>query len=310
MRIAWISYLDFDVFSGGGERTQRRIVEEGRARGHSIVPSPFLGRRPQRAARRTGLYRSLTIDWGADVFVLANLRNSPHLRQRIPERVIDRALGTGRAVVLENAWVDVCPLDLPCQGDPERCPASCDRSYGRRLFSRAMGAVFVSPMHRDLTARVLRIELPPSVIAHPMVDPATFRLLGLERDIDVLYVGAINEAKGYYELIEEFGPDRLTLAGPNYLGHPVVGTYLGEVPNQQLPGLYNRARTFAHLPRWVEPQGRTVTEASLCGCELITNERVGAMSFPKRHLTDPDVVSTHPRLFWDDFERLIAEHAR
>ena len=306
VKIAWISYLDLDVFSGGGERTQERIVNEGRARGQSIVASAFLRSRPQRALRRSGVYRTLRIDWDADVFVLANIRNAPHLKARIPERDIEAVLDTGRAVIFENAWVDICPLDLPCHGDPQRCSPACDKGFARRLFSRAMGAVFVSPMHRDITARVLDIGLPPSVIAHPMVDPDAFRPLQMQRDIDVLYVGAINESKGYYDLLDRFGAARLTFAGRNHLGHEVAGTYLGEVPNDELPRLYNRARTFAHLPRWVEPQGRTVTEASLCGCEVITNDRVGAMSFEPAHLSDPEIVRTHPRLFWEDFERLVA----
>jgi glycosyltransferase involved in cell wall biosynthesis len=308
VKIAWITYLAFDVFTGGGERAQRRIVEEGRKRGHEIAASAFLRRRPQRALRRTGLYRSLPIDWDADVFLLSNLRNVPDLVQRIPERDIERALDSGRAVVMEDAWVDICPLDVPCQGDPIRCPATCDRDFGRWLFDAAAGAVFVSPMHRDVTERVLGTTLPQSVIAHPMVDPAQFRPLGLERDIDVLYVGTLNEAKGYYDLVERFGADRLTLAGRNCLGHPISGTYLGEIPNEDLPRLYNRARTFAHLPRWVEPQGRTVTEAALCGCELITNDRVGAMSFAEKHRSNPDVVRTHPARFWDEFERMVAAH--
>lgn len=303
MRIAWISYLDMDVFAGGGELTQRRIVEAGRARGHRIETSAFLRRRPQRALRRTGLYRSIAIDWDADFFVLANLQNSPHLAHRIPPRDIERALQTGRAIVLEDAWVDVCPLDVPCHGDVARCPSSCDRSFGNHVFRSARGAVFVSPLHRDVAAAVLETELPPTVIAHPMVDPDVFRPLGLERDIDVLYVGGISEQKGYYELVECFGEERLTLAGPNLLGHTVGGTYLGELPNEDLPTIYNRARVFAHLPRWIEPQGRTVTEASLCGCELVVNDRVGAMSFAACHRNDPDVVGTHPDRFWDDFEQ-------
>jgi glycosyltransferase involved in cell wall biosynthesis len=207
---------------------------------------------------------------------------------------------------MEDAWVDICPLDVPCGGDPDRCPANCRREFGRWLFERAAGAVFLSPMHRDVTRRVLGVELPPTVIAHPMVDADAFRPIDVERDIDVLYVGTIKESKGYYELVDRFGPERLTFAGPNHLGHPVDGTYLGEVPYEQLPRLYNRARVFAHLPRWIEPQGRTITEASLCGCEVVTNDLVGAMSFAEAHRSDADTVRNHPKLFWDDFEWMLA----
>ena len=309
VRISWVSYLDVHVFSGGGELTQRRIIQEGERRGHEITTSAFLRHRPQRALRRSGLFRSLSIDWNADVFVLSNLQNVPEFTRRIPERDIERMLDSGRAVVMQDAWVDVCRFDVPCQGDLDRCLPACTRDFGNWLFAPAKAAIFVSPMHRDIAGHVLDVELPPTVLVHPMVDPDEFRQLGLERDIDVLYVGTINEEKGYYDLVDRFGAERLTFAGRNDLGHDVAGTYLGELPNTELPRLYNRARVFAHLPRWMEPQGRTVTEAYLCGCQVITNERVGAMSYPEVHRRDPDVVRGHPERFWRDFERVVEEWA-
>jgi hypothetical protein len=36
---------------------------------------------------------------------------------------------------------------------------------------------------------------------------------------------------------------------------------------------------FIHLPNWTEPFGRVVMEAYLSGCELIVNDKIGAMSF-------------------------------
>jgi hypothetical protein len=90
------------------------------------------------------------------------------------------------------------------------------------------------------------------------------------------------------------------------LDRPIEGKHLGEVPHDQLPALYNRAQTFAHLPRWYEPMGRVVIEASLCGCEVVTNDRVGAMSFPVRERSDPSLIRTHGELFWDEFESAVA----
>lgn len=303
VRIEWISYLDPFVYGGGGELSQRTLVQAGRARGHEINCRSFLRHRPQRALRRLGLYRRLRVDFEADAFVLSNIRNASSFPSRIPEGLIDRVLDTGRAGVFQEAWVDICPFDLPCMGDPSRCRDGCRRSFADSLYSRARVGIFNSPRQREAIAGVLGVPLPErTILSRPAIDPDRFRPLGLERDIDVLYVGTISEAKGYYELLERFGPERMTFAGPDQLGEPVQGTYLGPVSYDDLPALFNRARIFAHLPRWLEPMGRTPVEASLCGCELVLNDRVGVTSYPRKVWTDPAVVRLAGDHFWTDFE--------
>lgn len=303
VRIAWLSYLDPYVFGGGGELNQRAVIDQGRARDHQISVSPFLRRRPQRIARRIGLSRRVDVDWDADLFVLANIRNAPQIRARFPEDVVMRALDTGRAAIFQEAWVDVCPLDVPCRGDRDRCPRECTRSWGNALYSRARVAIFNSPLQEQVIGSVLDVPLPRArVLSRPPIDTRAFRPSGVERDIDVLYVGRISRAKGYYNLLERFGADRMTFAGPSVLDEPVQGTYLGPVAYADLPAIYSRARIFAHLPEWVEPMGRTVVEAALCGCEIIVNDRVGAVTYPRTDWTDPGTVASNPTRFWEDLE--------
>lgn len=307
LKIAWISYLDPFALSGGGEMANRTLIEAGRRRGHEIVLSPWLRRRPQRLLRRLRVLRNVRVDWDADAFVLANIRNHAARTDLYPERAVHRALDTGRAVVLADAWVDACPLDLPCDGDVGHCPSSCSRAWANWLFGSAAAVAFVSPMQHRLIERVLDVPLPATVIySRPAVDTSMFRPLSLERDIDVLYVGSINEAKGYFNLIEKFGPDRLTFVGRNALGRPVEGNYLGMLAYDRLPAIYNRARTFAHLPRWNEPMGRTVVEAALCGCELVLNDRVGVTSYEPADWRDPARVQTNANRFWAEFEHAFA----
>jgi glycosyltransferase involved in cell wall biosynthesis len=304
VKIEWISFLDPFVYDGGGELQHRALIQSGRRRGHDIRSRGFLGRRPQRGLRRLGLHAGMRVDFSADAFVLANIRNAPTFVPRIPDALIERVLDSNRAAIFEDAWVDVCRFDLPCMGDASRCVPDCDRSFARSLYSRARVGIFNSPRQREAIAAVIGVALPArTLFSRPAIDPDRFRPLGLVRDLDVLYVGTINAAKGYYELLERFGPDRLTLAGQNHLGEAVQGNYLGPMAYRDLPTLYNRARIFAHLPRWLEPMGRTPVEASLCGCEVIVNDRVGVVSYPREVWTDPEVVRTAPDRFWDDFER-------
>ena len=63
-----------------------------------------------------------------------------------------------------------------------------------------------------------------------------------------------------------------------------------------------RARTFVFHPRWPEPFGRVVAEAALSGCELDTNDNVGALSYGV-DLRDAAVYSAAPD-FWLAIESL------
>ncbi len=310
MRIAWLSFLDAQRFPGGGELAQREVIAAGRARGHEIDESPFLRGRPQRVLRRTRLHRRLSVHWDAEVFVLANIRNCPQLGLRFPAGILERALASGRAVAFEDGWVDTCLLDVPCGGDRAACPPACRREWANAFYARCQAAVFTSPMHLRVVASVIDTMPRRCIVRPPYVDPMRFRPLGLHRDIDVLYVGSITEFKGYRNLLERFGAERLTLVGRNGLGEPVKGNYLGALPYSAMPQVYNRARVFAHLPQWHEPMGRAVMEAKLCGCELVLNERVGIASFPETQWSDPAVVAGALDRFWEEFEEAVSAGPR
>jgi glycosyltransferase involved in cell wall biosynthesis len=254
------------------------------------------------------VYRRVEVDWNADVFVLSNIRNCPQLKLPFPGDVLERVLASRRVVLVEDAWVDTCQFDMPCGGDPQACPSQCDRQWSNDLFARSQIVVFVSPMQQSMIKSVLDVPLPRhQILRRPFVDTQRFKDLGLKRDIDVLYVGTISEAKGYRNLTSRYGANRLTFVGRSVLDEPVAGTYLGALPHEALPELYNRARTFVHLPEWYEPMGRTVVEASLCGCEVVTNERVGVTTFPEPDWTDPAMIEGNGERFWIEFEGAVDE---
>jgi len=52
---------------------------------------------------------------------------------------------------------------------------------------------------------------------------------------------------------------------------------IGEVEQNELVKWYQKARYFIALPNWIEPFGRSVVEAYLCGCDLIVNDRIGVI---------------------------------
>jgi glycosyltransferase involved in cell wall biosynthesis len=281
-RINYVACIDPFRWSGGGEAIARGLIEAGTRLGHQI--------------RRTCVFPSAIDDRfeAPDFWLLADVHNRPGRGWRqLPRRLLDRIVAGERYVHLDNAYVDVCDLPyLPCDGrvEGEECPFKqrrwlrsrrCFRVATAAMYRHARLNLFLSPLHRRTVQALLGADTVGRVFEmRPLVDTGRFRNEHRDRDIDYLYLGYINEAKGGDNLARVFPDGNLTLAG--HLADPryaTLGRLLGRVPYDQVPVLLNRARVFVHLPRWPEPQGRTVAEAALCGCRLMTNENVGATSF-------------------------------
>jgi glycosyltransferase involved in cell wall biosynthesis len=144
----------------------------------------------------------------------------------------------------------------------------------------------------------------PSLILPPMIDTALFRNEGVPRDIANLFVGVIGEAKGLDEMRRRYGGSDITLIGRVAPGARLdFGRHVPHVPYQDVPRWMNRARNFVFLPRWPEPQGRVVAEAALCGCSIVGNDHVGALSFGF-DLADPANYTGAEQLFWQGVEGL------
>jgi glycosyltransferase involved in cell wall biosynthesis len=68
-----------------------------------------------------------------------------------------------------------------------------------------------------------------------------------------------------------------------------------EVSQEIMPGLLASYQTFVFLPTVIEPFGRVVAEAWAAGCEVVTNELVGAGYWIKE---DPEAIETAAADFW------------
>jgi glycosyltransferase involved in cell wall biosynthesis len=140
----------------------------------------------------------------------------------------------------------------------------------------------------------------------PIIDTTRFRNEGRVRDIEFLFVGVIGEAKGLNTMRERYGKSGIHLIGNCAPGvKPDFGQYLGPVPYAEVPRYMNRAKHFVFLPRWPEPQGRVVAEAALCGCQIVGNENVGALSFDM-DLADPRNYANVENEFWRALEEAVS----
>lgn len=274
----------------------RGLIEAGRKRGHRIRIRSV---RPN-------------IDEGADeadLFWLVDAFNYPQTLKsrgawlRFPSALLEDIAANRPFIHMSNAYADVCNLGyLPCSGNAEaRCPhksqvhfvhniALLDFGHDcfaldplvRKLFSSSRLNIYVSPLHQRTIERILGVDnLPESFVLKPVIDSTAFYDQKRERDIDYLFVGVIGEAKGLAAMRERFRDADIHFVGKIAPGEKLdFGTYHGSVPYHEIPDFMNRAKHFVFLPRWPEPQGRVVIEAALCGCELVTNQNVGAISFP------------------------------
>jgi glycosyltransferase involved in cell wall biosynthesis len=265
--------------------------------------------------------------------MLADIFNFPHTIKsrgnwlKFSEKFLNEVMLNKPFVHLNNAYSDICNLGyLPCSGKSEEiCKFKSgskirqnliNRDFSTNCFSyrdivrqsylKSVANIFVSPLQREVISKSVSIpENHKSLIVNPIINTNDFKNHNSERDIDFLFVGVLSEAKGYFELREKFRDKNIYLVGDI---HPDIkldfGTYLGKLSHSEIPFIMNRAKNFVYLPRWPEPQGRVVVEAALSGCKLITNENVGALSFPY-DISNPRNIEKSGELFWQELEELM-----
>ena len=318
MKINYISMFDPSVHHGGGEMIAWDVIESGRLRGHTFTISSA------RPKVRMEFDETAEIDFLVDIYNYPATLKSQGAWKSLPDDLLERVLKRNRFIHMSNAYVDVCNLPyLPCSGDSHpicgyKSPlnvlrniaakdfsANCfaSRENVQDFFSKSLLNIFLSPLHQDTCLKILGlVSPPPSFVLKPTVDKKLFFNMGMERDIDYLFVGIIGEAKGLGELRTKYGGKDIHLAGRVYPGEKLdFGTYHGAVPYTEIPLLMNRTKNFVFLPRWPEPQGRVVIEAALCGCNLVTNENVGATSFPF-DISNPDNFGNATEDLWTFIE--------
>lgn len=320
MRINLISFLDPRIYHGGGEMISEGLLKVGMERGHDI---------------RIASARPHSIDAihaNPELTFLIDIHNHGHTYKSLGawrgfnSEWINTQLAKAPFIHMTNAYVDVCNLPyLPCSGYPQgsTCPskplpipkkilfkdssASCfaKKTDVRRLYTDPILNIYLSPLHKKISEGLIGEGVAPGYVLKPMIDTSRFQNHGLERDIEYLFVGIIGEAKGYSEIRRRFASSNIYLIGKTAPGIEIdFGRHLGHVPYNEVPKYMNRAKNFVFLPRWPEPQGRVVTEAALCGCRIVGNDNVGALSFDF-DLSDPTQYVGVEDSFWAHIETLI-----
>jgi glycosyltransferase involved in cell wall biosynthesis len=319
MKIDCLSYFNPFIHGGGGEMVTRALIEAGRKRGHTIRLRSI---RP-RMDEGTG---QADLCWLVDVFNFPQTLKSRGAWLRFAPDLLEDIAANRPFIHMSNAYVDVCNLGhLPCSGQAQaRCAYKSPlhlvhnlalRDFGqqcfaldplvRKLFAKSALNVYMSPLHqRTIEGTLGEDRDSASFVLKPTIDSTVFYNQHRERDIDYLFVGVIGEAKGLAAMRERFRGANIHFVGKIAPGEKLdFGTWHGSVPYSEIPNFMNRAKHFVFLPRWPEPHGRVVTEAALCGCQLITNGNVGATSFPF-DIGNPANFARANEEFWEIVEQL------
>lgn len=164
-----------------------------------------------------------------------------------------------------------------------------------RLFADAVGTVFLSPLHQRQFNNFCRADGAHKAATWTCISPyigPEFKVRDFVRNHDTMWVGLLCRAKGVWAVldwaranprraVDFFYPARYIDSGAVARAELLSNCRLiGHVPHSQMPAIMNRYVHAIHLPKAHEAFGRAIAEAYLCGCKIITNNNVGAMSYP------------------------------
>ena len=137
------------------------------------------------------------------------------------------------------------------------------------LYNLCDAVIFLSPLHKQVINQLINIKVKKQYdIAVPI-------------DFDLFRATTPFEQRKHAALIigdaVRVSPEATSLADKE--GYPVEYVDYMSVPYNKMPDLLNQYQAIVISPIMLHAFGRLVAEAMACGCRVITNNRVGAMSY-------------------------------
>jgi len=277
-KVLWLTdYTNIEVPAGGAEITDSYVIQAGRALGYDITIS-----------RPCSLRSNLLTE--SDLIIFSNC-------YEFTKPVRDKVIAEKPYVVYSHdsgRWMSVLK-DTP------------------EMMQKAVATIFLSPLHRECFNKFLTDAR--NIFLVPPHIPYTFYDQGQARINKIMFVGNIHTGKGVEEIIQyakenphlifDFYYQRHDGRLYNQLKILKNCNLIGYVPKEQIYENYNRYRYFIHIPRHYESFGRAVGEAYLCGCKLVVNERVGAMSYEWDYQTFREMTMQAHFMFWRKLESIL-----
>lgn len=296
MNLVWLDELDFNSATGAGELYKRVLYDyiKDLVNVRCFTPNYYIDA------------------LSADIFLLSDLFNRPNLqpRQWFDQHSIDRITQSYKCITMDTGHSTCCFVDFqPCNSIYKGCgTCSCTGERLKWLQNYYCGPnvvanIFLSPLHHKHTELLIDREIPRAIYMRPPIDCGLFYNKNLNRNIDLIYVGVVHVSKGIHELVYYYGntSKKVLVCGDNLWQEtwPPNFQCVGKIPREQLPDYYNRAKAFWARPSWIEAMGLTTCEAALCGCEILGNERSGALSW-NENLTDCNFYKDPAKSLWEE----------
>jgi glycosyltransferase involved in cell wall biosynthesis len=148
------------------------------------------------------------------------------------------------------------------------------------------------------------------------VDTSVFRTESTDKDIDVLYIGRIEPQKNLdllFSAHEELQAT-MTIIGEGtevstlqrkYQHLDARTTWIGRVPNKQLPHFLNRSKIYV-LPSRYEGHPKTLLEAMACGLPVVGTDVPGIREVIA-HNENGLLIGSDPRTLADTISRLLKD---
>ena len=299
MKIAWLQDLDPMTHPGGAQFNDKEKIQAGIRRGHDI--SIML---PPGDDNSFGQ---------VDATIISNATTfTPDLFKAV------RDAGKPYIFFIHDYW-PLCKVRLyyPLQ---EKCRSCYRREDWLPILEGAALRIWLSPLHKEAWGHGMPELMDIQFLINPStIDCSAFWDMGNERSGTI----AVDSGMGFkgrdlfFEWALEHPDESITLVGP--IERPPQGgtvppniSVLRTVHYSKMNELYNKHTTFLHIPENPMPFDRTIVEAQLAGCKVITNENVGAMSWPAIANGDHEGIRTLMEKangeFWDGVEGVINEH--
>ena len=153
------------------------------------------------------------------------------------------------------------------------------------MFRKALFSIFLSPLHRKAFQNYINLSKTECIPPH---FPKKFKITSLDRLNKAVYIGTLFHHKGILNIINYSKKNNLKVDFYFKRYDDFLYSSLkrekncelkGYIQHQNLPIILNQYKYFIHLSEGIEAFGRAVGEAFLCGCSLIINKNVGAMSY-------------------------------
>jgi hypothetical protein len=251
-KIVWLADYTTETHPGGAQITNELIIEEGRNLGFDIDIVDL---------RNIDLHKIDT----KKLYIINNISALYcEYRDKIKE-IID----TTKFVRYEHDYLWL---------------ATKDYQFVRRVFKNAAGIILLSPLHKYRHEVILSMDFDS---ARLQPSPVELKIKKTNKNNKAIYLGGIAEHKGINNILK-YAVDhpKITIDMYGWVEKqelidslPNNVNYCGILDKEEVSKELAKYPYLIHMPNWVEPFGRIIIEALFAGCELITNDKIGALSY-------------------------------